>query len=262
MSNDDKNLPMAQNELALALRRKMAAPVQSDGGTFLRFSKGDWMYGTEELEPEKEARFGVNPFGIKRGFIAWTPDGGGAPLGEEMRGLTEADLRVSDLPDVSPGKWVAQLGIEVIGLTGASSGLQMEFATSSRGGIKALQGLINAITEKAESGDSDFVPVIALETSSYQHKTYGRVKEPVLNITDWCTMDDTLDAYEEREQTEGTDEAPVVDTAAEVANEVAEAKAAKAAKAKAAREAKAAAATDSEAAPEESNRTATRRSFR
>jgi len=84
----------------------------------------------------------------------------------------------------------------------------------------------------------------------------------VLNITDWCTMDDTLDAYEEREQTEGTDEAPVVDTAAEVANEVAEAKAAKAAKAKAAREAKAAAATDSEAAPEESNRTATRRSFR
>ena len=191
----NNNMPMSVADLTSALRAGVSADTRKNS-LHLKFSKGDWLYGADANEPSEDARFGINPFGILRGYIAW---GDGAVVNEVMKGLTEGEVRKSDLPDI-PGeaKWAAQIGVELMGVAGTERGLNMVFASSSSGGVKELSKLIEAIAARAESGAPDFVPVVRLDSASYVHKTYGRVKTPVLEITDWCSMDDTLDAYEEK----------------------------------------------------------------
>tara|TARA_R110000796_G_scaffold41577_1_gene102808 strand:- start:475 stop:1170 length:696 start_codon:yes stop_codon:yes gene_type:complete len=185
---------MKPSDLATALR-SIRMPSSNDG-VFLKFSKGDWAYGPDDIEPSADARFGVNPFGVTRGYIAW---GDGKPIEEVMVGLTDPEVRMADLPSLPEGaKWSAQLGIELMGVAGAERGVAMKFSSNSKGGMSELTRLISEIADRAETGEGDFVPVVQLAVASYTHKTYGKVKTPVLTITDWCSLDDTVAAYDEQ----------------------------------------------------------------
>ena len=44
---------------------------------------------------------------------------------------------------------------------------------------------LNAI----KGGDDDIVPVVALESTSYAHKEYGKINTPILAIDHWTSMD-------------------------------------------------------------------------
>ena len=202
MSESKAMATMKPSDLATALR-SIRMPSSSDG-FFLKFSKGDWSYGPDDIEVSEVARFGVNPFGVTRGFIAW---GDGAPIEEVMVGLTDPEVRMADLPSLpADAKWSPQLGIELMGVTGPERGLAMKFASNSKGGVSELTRLISAIADRADAGEGDFVPVVQLAVDSYTHKKYGKVKTPVLTITDWCSLDDTVAAYEEQSEEEETPE--------------------------------------------------------
>ena len=204
MSDSKAMATMKPSDLATALRN-IRQPASSEG-SFLKFSKGDWAYGVDNIEPSKEARFGVNPFGVTRGYIAW-PEGGGAPIDEVMVPLTDPEVNPANLPEVPAGaKWSPQLGIELMGLTGPERGMAMKFSSNSKGGLDELTRISLAIADRADSGEPTFVPVVQLGVDWYPHKTYGKVKTPVLAITDWCSLDDTVAAYEEHAEEEETPE--------------------------------------------------------
>ena len=204
MSDSKAMATMKPSDLATALRN-IRQPASS-AGSFLKFSKGDWAYGVDNIEPSEEARFGVNPFGVTRGYIAW-PEGGGAPIDEVMVPLTDPEVNPANLPQVPAGaKWSPQLGIELMGLTGPERGMAMKFSSNSKGGLDELTRLSVAIADRADSGEPSFVPVVQLGVDWYPHKTYGKVKTPVLSITDWCSLDDTVAAYEEQSEEEETPE--------------------------------------------------------
>jgi hypothetical protein len=216
MSDSKALASMKPSDLATALRN-IRQPASGEA-TFLKFSKGDWSYGADDIEPSAEARFGINPFGFTKGFIAW-PEGGGAPVGEMMRGLTDDEVKRSELPDIpANASWFDQLGIELMGLTGPERGMAMKFSSNSKGGLDELTRLSLVIADRADSGEPTFVPVVQLGVDWYMHSvaSYGKVKTPVLAITDWCSLDDTVAAYEEHTGEEEETPEPVKPKAAKV----------------------------------------------
>ncbi len=68
MTFSSANLPSPQS-LQTALRN-----IERDlpgGMAILKFSKGDWSYGSDSTEPLAGNRWAVNPYSFMHGFIAW-----------------------------------------------------------------------------------------------------------------------------------------------------------------------------------------------
>jgi hypothetical protein len=66
-------------------------------------------------------------------------------------------------------------------LEDAEIGEVLVFVTSSRGGCSAIGNLCNVFARNAGNG----LPIIKLGTSSYRHKTYGRIDIPDFPVVGW-----------------------------------------------------------------------------
>ena len=148
---------------------------------YLKFSKGDFVYGPEEATIDPEERFAVDISSLKRGFICW---GDGAVLGEEMKPVTQGAVNEDSLEDYSDqgGEWRDQTSIE---FTSMEDGQVFLFKTSSYGGRKAIAEVVSKFAQRAKRGETSVVPVITMLAGSYKHKSYGKVHVPVFEVVDW-----------------------------------------------------------------------------
>lgn len=164
-------------------------------GDFLKFSKGDWLYGRDSLDMPKGARLIVNVAGLKVGWQRWE---GGKPsesvMGLVMDGFspparaslgdTDKDLWERDEQTGQPrDPWQAT---NTVVLKDEKGDALYTFSTSSKGGIGAIAKVAGEYGRRMRAHPTQ-LPVVTLDVESYQHpnKAYGRIKNPKFVVVGW-----------------------------------------------------------------------------
>lgn len=161
---------------------------------------GMWVYGAENIEPEEESQWAVNPFSFRHGYIAWHDS---KVEGECMVPFTQALPVKESLPDVTEG-YSFQMSVGLQCTSGEDEGTEVEFKTTSVGGKRALSELATKIAQQQQEGHAAVVPIVELAVDHYKHKTYGKIYTPVLKVVDWVTMDGEAPAAKQAEEPEPT----------------------------------------------------------
>ena len=198
------NLPSVAS-LSNALRA-----IDTQGGTggmaILKMDKtGHWVFGADQTEVEDDSLWAINPFCFVHGYIAW---GDGEVLGEKMVSVAEPLPELDPAPSSAKRGWEMQIGMTLACTNGEDEGLQARYSVTSVGGKRAVQALAVAIAEQVDKDQTKPVPVVRLKKEHYQHKSYGRIFTPVLEIVKWIGMDATAAADEAVEEAPAADEAP------------------------------------------------------
>jgi len=176
------NLPA----LTSALRNLQ--PVGGDVGVdIIKMDKGGhWVFGAEQTEIEEGSTWAVNPLSFVHGFIAW---GDGDVLGEKMVSIANP---LPDLGEAPPGAkkgWESQVGMSLKCVSGEDKGLEARYTVTSVGGKRAVQTLAVALADQVDKDQTKPVAIVRLKKDSYQHKSYGKIYTPVLEIVEWMSMD-------------------------------------------------------------------------
>tara|TARA_R110000787_G_scaffold14333_2_gene44222 strand:+ start:5426 stop:6094 length:669 start_codon:yes stop_codon:yes gene_type:complete len=184
-----QHLP-AVNPTALAkglTQAKERISIDSGDIPYLKLAKhGEWTYGSDDVEVQEGAKWAVNPNSFSEGYVAW---GSGEILGEEMRSMVAGvPVLLNELPDV--GKpWKKQVSYLLRCMNGDDEGQQVLYKVSSKGGLKAAQKLINEVIVQIDKDPLNIVPVIELKMTSYKHKQYGTIFNPITDPLDFVDFD-------------------------------------------------------------------------
>lgn len=168
-----------------------AAEADNKLGKLLKFVKGKFEIGDDQVPEGTEFVAHINQ--VIRGWVKFE-DG---KVTEQRLGKVADRFRPpsrDELPDTDSGKWekdsngtprdpwVAQWYLPLVGV---ESGELVTFVTGSKGGVDAIRTLCGIYGRKRRDG---LLPIVALKTGSYKHKTYGRVEVPDLPIVGWDGM--------------------------------------------------------------------------
>lgn len=161
------------------------------GNVIIKMDKtGHWVYGADQTLIDPDGRWAVNPASFVKGFIAW---GDGEVLAEQMFSAYDRNAPTRDeIPAAPVGAkrgWEQQLGLSMKCLNGDDEGVEGRFATTSAGGKRSVAELATTVGKRIKAQMPDTVAVCKLGSSTYQHKTYGRIFVPVFEILEWITMD-------------------------------------------------------------------------
>ena len=179
------NLPSVQS-LATALRT-IETDVGGAGTVIIKMDKtGHWVFGADQTEIEDDSTWAVNPFSFVHGYIAW---GDGEVLAEKMVNVSQPLPELEAAPPSAKKGWETQVGMSIKCLTGADTGMEARYTTTSVGGKKAVQALAVAIATQVDKDQDKPVPVVELGKEHYTHKSYGRIYTPVFKVVDWAGMD-------------------------------------------------------------------------
>ena len=179
------NLPSVQS-LATALRT-IETDVGGAGTVIIKMDKtGHWVFGADQTEIEDASTWAVNPFSFVHGYIAW---GDGEVLAEKMVSVSQPLPELEVAPPGAKKGWETQVGMSIKCLTGADTGMEARYTTTSVGGKKAVQALAVAIATQVEKDQDKPVPVVVLGKEHYTHKSYGRIYTPLFAVQEWAGMD-------------------------------------------------------------------------
>tara|TARA_R110002020_G_scaffold363217_1_gene575498 strand:- start:60 stop:752 length:693 start_codon:yes stop_codon:yes gene_type:complete len=206
MSNSIATLPTSPDQITQALANVSIATANVGGGdgSFMKFSKGEYLFGTDDLEAEEGSHWAVNPMSFKHGYQCWGLEGSpdaGTLLGEEVVGMTEAPVVKSQLPQLN-GKWADIIGFNMVCITGSDEGTEVYISGSSMGFVKAAKKLIQTLTNHMNEDSTTPVAVLDLKVDSYKHKKYGKIYTPIFDVVDWKTLDATAASEPEAEKPE------------------------------------------------------------
>ena len=171
------------NRAALAAFEEEAAGA-AGGFQSLKYTKGDWSYGSSETEVTPDIEMAVNMSAYAKGWICWVD---GKPVDEQMapivsgRKIDRSDLAAHG-PYAKGDGWKAQHSIT---LKAIEEGVELKYSSSTQGGIKALKGLAAAYVAQVKSGSEDLIPIVSLSTGSYKHTSFGKVHTPEITILGW-----------------------------------------------------------------------------
>ncbi len=198
---------LAPSSLQSRLQRfKKTRPRSEDGSIYLKMAKdGIWSYGAEEVVPEDDSLWAVNPASLQQGYVCWPDDDkdrGGGPLAEEMFEAGEDIPFISEMPRQELGTWTDQLAVQMQCVKSSEEedvGVAVVYKVNSKSGVRELNRLIDAIITRIDEGEST-VPVVALGNDSYRHKKYGKIYTPELNIQYWLDINTAPDEQEPDEE--------------------------------------------------------------
>jgi hypothetical protein len=184
MTEENKNLPAVVGD---GDPYAEAAAKIGGGGRFLKFVKGTWQSGDDDIP------IGTRYIAVMDGVRhAWVKFVDGKKLGEVSSGpdqrfkLPEREELGDNDPthsqkdkDGDPlDPWTEQWSLPLMG----ENGEQLVYAASSRGGQGAIGRLLGVYARtKRRRG----FPIIGLGAGSYKHPQYGRVAVPELNVLAW-----------------------------------------------------------------------------
>lgn len=202
------NLPATMTNLVGSLEQAVTAVAVTSGDTaFLKLLKeGLWVFGADEDEVEKGSTWAVNPESFAMGFQCWGLEGSpeeGELLGEEMALVSEPPILKANLV-VHDAPWKQMLSFQLACLDGDHKGTVLQFGTTSKGGLKAINGLMQKLVKRIKAPDADgkFVPVIELISEFYKHKKYGRIYTPILQVNEWLDFGDGMPEAEPEDEPE------------------------------------------------------------
>jgi hypothetical protein len=175
-----------------------AQAPQAGGDPILKLTRaGEWVFGANADPVDEEDLWAVHPYSFQHGYVSW---GEGELYGEVM---VPAASRMPDLEKLErhPAPWETQLGCVLVCVDGPNKGQQAIYKSSSRGGMTAIGKLAASIAAQMAEDSGAFMPVVALDVGSYQHKKYGQIFTPDIVVEEWVSPD--ADEFERAE-----DEAP------------------------------------------------------
>ncbi len=208
-------LPVSLDSLRTGLAQTHQRVKVSSGGSgdmYLKLPKtGIWCYGPDDVEVEENSLWAVNPGTFMVGYISWEPDKSkaAAKLGEMMVPATNPPIDPTTLPQVA-GPWDEQMAMSMTCVYGEDQGTRLVYNTTSKGGLRAVNGVLGEIVARLNdpSSGNAIVPVIELLVDSYTHKRYGKVFVPEFRVHKWLDLSeasggeapqDDLDALPEPE---------------------------------------------------------------
>lgn len=200
LTNKSSTAIAALNNLKAGLVNVASTITTAGGDPYLRLLKdGSWVYGADNVEIEEDSKWAINPLSLMHGWSAWTDykKKANEKLGEVMVPAFQAlpprtDLRELKDEEGNTCEWNQQLSLQFQCLTGEDEGTQVQYNTTSVGGMKAVKELLNAIARQLDTDPDNPVPVVLIESDSYQHKSWGKTYFPVFEIVDWVPLDDQI----------------------------------------------------------------------
>lgn len=190
----------------LATARK-AVPAESDAAYLKMDKTGCWIYGEDDTEVDPNSTFVINPSSYVQGFIAWDD---GELVDERMAQAGTPPILLSELPALEGGvRWDAQVGFTLRGVEGDEDGVILNYKSSSRGGKKAISGLLTEIIERGQAGETALCPIVELDNDSYKHKKFGKIYVPILRVVEWVDLPEEGEPIDPVEEDEDETEEPV-----------------------------------------------------
>lgn len=152
----------------------------------MRLKNGRFSYGQENIEVEENSKWAVNPTTIQHGWCCWSDVKGQVNelLGEVMVPFNATPPAKSELQDLG-FEWSPQNSVQLQCLDGEDQGLSVLYKSSSMGMRNMMKTLIAQIIKQVSVDKDHPVPVVYLDTDSYNHKVYGETFVPVLEVVDW-----------------------------------------------------------------------------
>ena len=189
---------MANTDMAVMLEQAKAlqqsaqqATDGQDGCAFIKFTKfGEWVWGVEEAECEEDSQWIIHPQGFKHGYIAWGDKehgNAGEKCGDILIPAFEPLPLRSSLEEVN-ANWNQQVSMQMMCVKGFDKGVKVIFNSSSLGGRKVYQKIVDAVVARIEEGEVDVAPVITLDVDSYPHKKHGKIFTPEVEIIDYLSL--------------------------------------------------------------------------
>lgn len=188
----------ALSSLKTGLANVVATLPTSTGEPYLRMQKdGTWVYGQEDTEVEPGSTWAINIFSFRHGYSSWTdhpkdPRTNKQPknekVGEVMVAMTDHKPSKNTLDDTG-WEWRDQVSVQLKCMSGEDKGEQVLYNTTALGGTNAIAKLIEAIQKQLIDDDGHPVPVIELQSDSYNHTQWGKTYFPIMNIVGWVSLD-------------------------------------------------------------------------
>lgn len=164
----------------------------AQGGTFLKFSKGEWQMGQNADEVPLGRKLAANMDELSIGWIRWAD---GKPADRRM-GLLAAGYkpeRRDELGFTDEAEWEQDEEgrpkdpwnfTNELPLADPDDGEQFTYSASSKGGIGCIGNLCKAFARAPERAQG-LIPVLELGRDSYMHPVYKKTYVPTLNIAAW-----------------------------------------------------------------------------
>jgi len=164
------------------------------GKPFLRLSRtGDYIYGPQNVDVQDGSHWAVNLASLEHGWVCW---GDGELLGQIM-----VDVRLPQPqrpPAVEGYGFEPQFGMSLACISGDDKGVEVIYKNNSLGYKKAFDQLLADIRARYIIDQQFYWPVIELNTSSYPHKKYGQIFEPIFKVVGWADANGNLQSNKPR----------------------------------------------------------------
>jgi len=195
-------LPAELQKLGSALIQEgQSATGISDLLRFMSREGGIWVFGIDGIENEEGALWAINPLSFEHGYVCWKNKkiageamvavGIAKPVKDSLEDHgVFADAKGKDVQT----KWDEQMSIRLKCVAGEDKGTEVDFRTSTVGGISCIKVLAKAVGARISAGKTDVVAVIELTRDSYNHAEYGKTFIPEMTIESWMEMDGVAEA--------------------------------------------------------------------
>jgi hypothetical protein len=164
------------------------------GKAFMRMTRaGDFIYGPQNIDVQDGSHWAVNLASLEHGWICW---GDGELLGQIM-----VDVRLPQPmrpPAIEGYSFEPQFGMNLACISGDDHGLEVIYKNNSLGFKKAFDQLLADIRARYLIDQQFYWPVIELHSSSYPHKKYNIIFEPIFKIVGWADAEGNLQTNKPR----------------------------------------------------------------
>lgn len=159
---------------------------------------GVWVYGAENIEVKQDTLWVLDPRSIQRGFVCWTrwsreqlrAGKRNKLLGEVFVPMNAYRPEETRLPTHineetgEPWEWADAMAAVLTCQSGPDRGLQVLYKTSSVGGLREMNRMLDEIEDQLNSGGA-IIPELVLDCDHYDHRDYGKTYVPVFDIVEW-----------------------------------------------------------------------------
>jgi hypothetical protein len=171
--------------------------IQAAGGKpYLRLLRdGHWAYGQGDTEVQEGSHWAINVRTLAWGWVCWT----NRPAGQknEKLGQVMGPMTASRPPKPEPiegWQFSEAVAFEALCLDGEDVGTEVLYMGNSVGAMRAFTKLRDDIIAQLQLNPAAPCPVVTLEQEDYKHNSYGKIYNPIFNVTGWADLNGVVAA--------------------------------------------------------------------
>lgn len=168
------------------IAQSRAATVVGSNMPILRLNKsGQWGFGPSNEDVQPGSHWAINILSLQHGWCCWV-DSGDANSKNTLEGELMVSMTKPKPAQPAPIKgteWKEQRVFQLRCLDGEDEGAEVIYKAGSYGGMQAVDTLLGLIQRQLARDPAHPHPVVTLEAVFYQHNKWGKIANPVFNLT-------------------------------------------------------------------------------